>query len=321
MSGLGLALGLAALALLLNLLAARHAWTMTHFRDATGERPSPEAMSAWQRVRLVLLGMRAQRARIGATPAELDLPFGTFEIVSSGGHTLPAWHLPLGGASGMVLILPSFGKCKSDFLPHAACFRRLGYAVTLIDFRGHGESTGESTSFGWHEADDAGAALAAVRKRFAPSRLVVYGSSMGAVALLRALSTGATAPDAVILECPFDSLLGTVRRRIRSMGLPPWGLAELLCLWGGWMNGFPALKLAPARDAAAVTVPTLLLHGEADPRVSVADSEAVFAALSGPKRHVVLPGVAHDAGLAQAPTLWQDDVSAFLTGLFREEDD
>ena len=60
---------------------------------------------------------------------------------------------------------------------------------------------------------------------------------MGAVACLRAVHALGVQPDAMILECPFDRLLTTVRHRFDAVRVPSWPLAELLVFWGGQQSG------------------------------------------------------------------------------------
>jgi pimeloyl-ACP methyl ester carboxylesterase len=53
----------------------------------------------------------------------------------------------------------------------------------------------------------------------------------------------------------------------------------------------------PASAAAGITVPVLLVHGDADTDTPVHYSRRVFASLSGPKRLIVVPGARHNGSL------------------------
>ena len=83
-----------------------------------------------------------------------------------------------------VLLLHGVRSSRASFDRQAAWLNGLGYAVLAIDFRGHGGSGAVPRSFGLHEARDAAAALAFL-KRDAPSRRVaVIANSLGGAAVL-----------------------------------------------------------------------------------------------------------------------------------------
>ncbi|HEY5878079.1 MAG TPA: alpha/beta hydrolase [Nakamurella sp.] len=71
----------------------------------------------------------------------------------------------------------------------------------------------------------------------------------------------------------------------------------------GGARQFAALLAAPDRTAAlaAVTVPTLVLHGEADPLIGVSGGRATAAAVPG-ARLVTFPGMGHDLPEALWPS-------------------
>src|SRR5262249_1798820 len=96
----------------------------------------------------------------------------------------------------------------------------LGYSTFLVDFRGSGGSGGNVTTIGVSEAEDVASAWEYARKLTPGQPVVLFGQSMGAAAVLRALSLRTAEPAAVVLECPFDRLLSTVENRFTSMGLP-----------------------------------------------------------------------------------------------------
>lgn len=71
----------------------------------------------------------------------------------------------------------------------------------------------------------------------------------------------------------------------------------------------------PVDAAATVRCPTLLLHGDLDPRVTVAQTAEIYAALGGPKTLVRFPQAGHDSLYAADATQWDAAVQAFLVAL------
>src|SRR5262249_19045512 len=152
-------------------------------------------------------------------PDELDLPYEVHFFAGEGGR-LAAWHVPHEHAAGLVVLFHGYASGKARLLAEARAFHDLGYACFLVDFRGSGGPDGDRTSIGYHEADDVVRTVAYVRERWPGEPLILFGHSMGAAAMLRALSLHALETDAVVLECPFDRLLSTVEARFASTGLP-----------------------------------------------------------------------------------------------------
>src|SRR5262249_42456363 len=131
-------------------------------------------------------------------------------------------------------------------------------------------------------------------------------------AVLRAVSVHALKPEALVLECPFDRLLTTVEARFDALGVPSFPAARLLVFWGGVQHGFDGFAHNPVDYAADVACPALVLHGEADRRVTVAQVQAIADRVPGRRRVVTFPGLGHQSYRAARPREWQRAVSDFL---------
>ena len=81
-------------------------------------------------------------------------------------------------------------------------FLQLGYNTLLVDFMGSGGSEGNQTSVGFFEAEEVKTCYDYV-KRQSNAAVFLFGTSMGAVAMLKAIRDDAIAPDGILLECPF----------------------------------------------------------------------------------------------------------------------
>ena len=142
--------------------------------------------------------------------------------------------------------------------------------------------------------------------------LILYGVSMGAVVILRADAELGVRPTANILECPHGSMRQTAYNRFTSMHVPAFPMADLLVFWGGVQNGFWAYGLNAEHYAAQIHTPTLLLWGTADPRVTRAETDTIFAHLAGPKARHDFPGVGHEPYWKCYPADWEQQVREFL---------
>lgn len=220
----------------INLVTWRHARAMAHFARAGARTASPEKLGALAKMRALLTGVTLPRPENRRTPMDAGLAFETVRFPGTRGIQMEAWFVPGAkpSANGITLLFHGYGASKESLLAAAGEFHALGWDTLLVDFHGSGGSAGNTTSVGWHEAEDVAAAFAAAARLAPGKRRVLYGVSMGAAACLRAIHALEVKPDGLIMECPFDRMLTTVRHRFHAMHLPSFPLAELLVFWGGW---------------------------------------------------------------------------------------
>jgi alpha-beta hydrolase superfamily lysophospholipase len=304
-----LAAGFIICVLALNIMAWMHAGAMTRFVPAGTRTAPPEDLSLLQKAKTLATGVTIPRPEGTRTPADSGLGYTTHHFTGSNGHRLEAWHIP-GGADDapLVILLHGYGAWKASLLPTATRLHHLGCAILLVDFFGSGGSSGCETTIGYLEAEDTVAALRHARQRWPDRPVVLYGLSMGGAAALRAVAEKGAAPDGLVVESCFDTLLNTVRARFRAMGLPPTPAAETLVFWGGVRGGFNAFTHNPVDYAARVSCPTLVLHGAHDQRVSPDEARRIHHALTGPKRLTIYHRAGHQPLAETAPGQWGEDM-------------
>jgi fermentation-respiration switch protein FrsA (DUF1100 family) len=206
-----------------------------------------------------------------------------------------------------------YAGVKEGLLTPAAHMFRFGYSSLLVDFRGAGGSSGSDTTLGIREADDVAVGFAYAQQQWPGQPIVLYGVSMGGAAILRAVAVNGVHPAAIVVEGVFDRLLATTKHRFDALGLPSFPAAELLVFWGSVQMGYNGFAHNPIDYAAAVECPTLLLHGERDPWITTAETEAIAGRLRGPKQLLHVHGLGHEMPFVYgAPELWVKTVKGFL---------
>lgn len=298
--------------ILLNVWTFRHAWAMTHFSSGGAVTIRPEQMSVFGRATVLLTGVNLPHPLTENTPASLELPFETHRVRNSQTIELETWYVPHSEPRAIVVLFHGYGSCKSRLLHEMHAFHQLGCAALLVDFRGSGGSSGEATTLGFHEATDVAESCKLAQTLLPDGPLFLYGRSMGSVAILRAIAHEGVKPAGIIIECPFDRLLGTVEHRFTAMGLPSFPCAELLVFWGGVQHGMNGFTHNPVDYAARVDCPVLLMHGDQDKRVDVSEARAVFDRLAGEKQFELFPEVGHESCFRTRPVLWRQHVGEFL---------
>lgn len=299
---------------LLNVWSYTHVRAMTHYSPGGASTIRPEEMSAAGKFQVLLAGVNVPRPSNSRTPADVGLPFSTERTKTADGFELEAWHVPADKPRAVVALFHGYASSKAGVLNEAKALHELGYDTLLVDFRGSEGSDGDATTLGWYEAADVVAAGELARRLTPDVPLFLFGRSMGSVAILRAVAVEGLEPAGVILECPFETMLGTVQHRFTAMRLPSFPCAQLMLFWGGVQHGINGFAHNPVEYAAHVTCPALLLQGDQDRRVPVTEAAAIFGALAGEKRLEIFAGVGHEACCRTQPELWERCVGKFLDG-------
>jgi len=303
-----------------NGVAWMQAWSLTHYAPAGARTRPPEQLSLPERAWTILTGVQVPRPEntvppAAGVPAAGPVPYAPARLPLPGGEWLEVWQQDHPAARGTVLLFPGYAMSKRSLLGPAAAFYRLGYSVILTDYRGVGGSSGADTTLGVREGADVAAVVAYVRQAQPNGPILLYGESLGAAAILRAVAHEGVRPTALLLEAPFNRLVDTVGNRFQAMGLPAFPAAQTLVFWGSVQQGMDGFADNPVDDAAAVTGPTLLLHGTRDPRVTVAQTDAIYAALGGSKTLVRFAEAGHESLYAADSRHWAAAVRPFLAAL------
>ncbi|WP_420155237.1 alpha/beta hydrolase [Siphonobacter sp.] len=297
--------------LIINVLMAFHAYRFTYFYEAhEAQFRRPEQMTTGEKLSQALFGFRIPKRSVNETP---DWPYQTIRLKNERNQTLVGWYSPVEEApKGTVILWHGHGSAKSRVLAEATYFRRLGYAVALFDFRAHGQSDGNVCTIGYHETNDVKTVYDWVRAK-GEQRIILWGMSMGAATILKAIPEFNLQPTKVIVECPFASLEDAVRGRLRSLHLPEQPLANLLLFYGGLERNLKAWEYQPAEYARKLTMPVLLQWGRSDPRVSRDETDRIYYNLaSSQKQLVIYQESGHQSFCRHETDRWERTVHNFL---------
>ena len=295
--------------LLLNGIAAVHAYKFTHFSEGEEGSSQTAALPVPKKVELLLTGVNQPKPKAKRLP---KMPFTTIRLQSN--KALECWLLQTDSAKGTVALFHGYGSEKSGLLKNAEAFLAMGYNALLVDFMGSGGSEGVQTTIGFKEAEQVKTVFEFLQQQEA-QQIHLFGSSIGAVAIMKAVADFQLQPTSVILECPFGTFYETVSARFAMFGVPSFPMAHLLLFWGSVLNGYWAYSHNPDEYATDITCPALLLYGAKDPKVSPAETDRIFANLAGPKQLKTFPLAAHENYLLNYKHEWMDAVQNFLVEL------
>lgn len=299
--------GLLIVFILMNIVANFHAYKFTHFNsDLNSKTIDPSKMTAAIKVKTLFFGVNNPRPRNESVPSQ---PFETITISSN--KKIECWSIPQENSKGTVVLFHGYSGNKSSMLDKSDEFLKLGYSIFLVDFMGSGGSEGNQTTIGFKEAEQVKSVVEYLESK-SEVNIILFGTSMGAVAIMRAIDEYKIKPNTIILECPFGSMYQTVCARFKTMNAPTFPMAGMLVFWGGIQNGFWAFGHKPTEYAKSIDCPVLLLYGEKDEKVSRKEMDEIYANISSVKKLITFPDAAHENYLNEYSSEWIVGVRSFL---------
>jgi len=308
---LGFLLGLL-LTAIFGAMTWAQAWGMTHYQPVDARSTRARELTSAGKARFLFTGPTVRRMSNVHTPDQRGLMFSTKVFRNARGQRIEAWEIPASGNGPLVLMFPGYAGSKDTLLEAAVEFHRLGCTTWLVDFAGIGGSDGSVTTIGWREAGDVTATVQAATAAQPGRRVVLYGTSMGAVAILRAVHLGEVQPAALVLECPFDRLVTTIGNRCAFLGLPRKPFAAGVVFWTSVQQRYNAFAHNPVEYARDVHCPTLVMQGEDDRSVGLGAAHRIAAALGKNGTLQVFPKAGHAYLAVHAAEPWRASVGRFL---------
>ncbi len=296
--------------LLINVIIINQAYHFTHFYDHGTVKPVEEQTNGiLGKAQVALLGLKLQKLT-GTVP---DSAYTDIKLKTKDGLTLDAWSIRVPHAKGTIALFHGHGSEKSANLSQSNTFNEMGYSTILVDFRAHGQSEGNTCTIGYREAEDVKLVYDYLSNN-GEKNIILYGISLGAATVTKAIADYDLKPGKVILEMPFASLPATVEGKMRMAGLPAEPFGGILTFWGGAINGFWAFNMKPKEFVKKIHCPVLLQWGKKDKGVTESEIKELFNNITTPKKLVVYENSGHENLCENEPDKWEDTIEAFLGG-------
>jgi uncharacterized protein len=194
-------------------------------------------------------------------------------LATADGEKVIAWHVPPQPGRSVILLFHGAGDVLARRAPRFRTMIADGTGLVALSYRGYGGSTGLPSELG--VLLDAAAAYDFAAARYAPERIVVWGTSLGsgpAVAIAAERPIGK-----LILEAPYTSTADVAASYLPIV--PVWTLMKD--------------QFHSDERIGRVAAPLLVLHGERDWTIAIRFGERLFALAREPKRMVRFPRAGH----------------------------
>ncbi|WP_242412097.1 alpha/beta hydrolase [Flavobacterium sp. Root186] len=294
----------------MNIIAFFHAYKFTHFTENNSEKTkSPEKLSAIDKAKTIFFGVNNPKPKNNKFPTQ---QYQTLKLKSN--KEIECWFIKTKNSNGTVILFHGYGGEKSSMIERSNEFIKLGFSTMLVDFMGSGNSQGNQTTIGFEEAEQVKTSFDYITKT-GEKNIYLFGTSMGAVSIMKSINDYKITPKGIIIECPFGSMYKTVCARFKKMNAPTFPMAGLLVFWGGIQNGFWGFNHDPSEYAKNISCPVLLLYGEKDKSVSIEEIDIIYKNLKGQKRINIYKDTGHENYLIKNKIQWTEDVSGFINSL------
>jgi uncharacterized protein len=294
---------------LVNISAAIYAYKFTHFYKNPPDWDVAHSKNIFDKTWKLFKGPSFGKNANEPLP---EFPYQQLFLKRSDGLKIDTWYSPVINSKGTVCLFHGLTSNKAYYLQEANIFRNYGFAVLMLDFHGHGKSDGMTTTIGYDEAEEVKLAYDFLNVK-GEKNIYLFGGSMGAVAIARAISVYNLNPSGIILDMPFDGLLDHIKAKGRSFGFPKNLFALPVTGWISMESSIPAFKHITSNYARNIHCPVLLEWGTADHLVSQKETQRIFDAIASKKKKLVVyqEGV-HSSLLSQDPVKWEKEMQAFL---------
>jgi fermentation-respiration switch protein FrsA (DUF1100 family) len=184
----------------------------------------------------------------------------------------------------LVLYFPGNGGCRAHRLIDCSDFTRLGCDALIFDYQGYGDNEGSPSEARINADAHRIWKFATDELKFAPSRIVIFGESLGGAVTVRLASelcAQGTPPAAIVLNSTFDTLADVAARHY-----PLFPVRYLL-----W-DRFDSIG-----RVTKISCPILQFHGTADEVVPYPRGRRLFEAAESDgrdRRFVTIEGGAHN---------------------------
>ena len=296
--------------ILINISAAFHAYHFTHYYDDDKVRNQPSSQGKpFVRTWRLMTGKKLPKSLIQYYPT---IPYDTVLLATHTGKKLEAWYIRADSAKGTVILFHGLNSNKGNVLAEAFTFNSLGYNTMLIDIRAHGNSEGVVNTIGYKESEEVKLAYDHVAGK-GEKNIVLWGMSLGAVIISKAIWQYDIQPQKIILEMPFDRLQDHIRARARISGFPGEPFGFFVTLWTGLERGYWGYALKTSRYVKKINCPVLLQWGNNDEYVMKKEIDKIFSSIgSANKKLEIYEGAGHVPLLAIDEERWTKTINDFL---------
>lgn len=260
---------------------------------------------------------RRVRAEIEASVSKmLERPFEPVTILTFDGKKLYGRYYHVADNAPLQIQFHGYKSCAVlDFCGGSLYAGKIGHNALVVDHRSHGQSEGNSITFGVLECKDVLCWIDYARSRFGSDvKIILAGLSMGAATVLMSADQHLPSNVAgIVADCPYASPTAIIKKVCQTdMHLPSNLLFPFIKLGARLFAGFDLEESAPVTAVKNTPVPILIIHGEGDRYVPCDMSRTIQAANPEKITLVTIPEAGHGLCYMTAPDIYENAMLEFF---------
>jgi len=246
-------------------------------------------------------------------PHRLSRDVEPWQTRTQDGLTLRGWRLPTAEHRHLLVLVHGMWSSWLEMAGLGRDLHNQGYDVLLFDLRGHGQSDPSRLSLGGRERGDLRAVMRWARAEGYPDdRIGWLGYSMGASTLMLEAAHN-PAIHAAVIDSPYGDLPALLETQLSKHSLLPSWFNPGILTAARLFYGLRTEELVPIKAAASWgDRPLLLIHGESDSTVPVAQALRLSRAAGASCKTLTLPGVEHVQAYNSYPEQYVDLIGGFF---------
>jgi len=242
------------------------------------------------------------------TPEKYGLPFDEVNIPATDGAHLYGWWIPADPAAPTLILMHGWGRNLARMMPYIQVLHPLGYNLLAFDARNHGSSSPvEHPTVGTFSQDVLSAIEFLNRRRV--KKIGIVGLSVGGGASINAAGWDERL-SSVITVGAISHPVALMKYEFSKRHVPAFA-ASFMLAYMRWRYGLDFDTIAPLNNIFKSNADFLLIHGDHDETVPLAQAQVLSAAGKPEKTRLwIVPDKGH-SDCNTHPQFWKK-VGAFL---------
>lgn len=202
-------------------------------------------------------------------------------------------------------------------LKYLPFFYRKGFNVVVFDLRNHGETGGDTTTYGHFEKWDLATVTDHLYKVYGNEISVgLHGESMGGTISMLNMAMDKRIRYGII-DCAFSDLPELLLLKLQQdSGLKSKKLIAFVNLFIKIRAGFSIEDVSPLKELPTIQQPILFIHGDHDTYVPLSMTRAMYAFKMDRKYMYIAEGAEHATSMAVNPDRYNKEITAFLNVVY-----